>query len=227
LKDPELLQEISRALPSCFEGDVIFIQVGSNEGVMSTDPLCAFILQHHWKGVLIEPVPRIFEKLKQNYERCPWLYFENVAISDTRKTTEFYVVDETAAFFKDHPDLVNEVGGHWGDLVGSLDKDHVLKCKPLLSENEIRTIKVECVTLHDIVDKYQLDRVDLIHIDAEGHDDTILYSIDFEKIKPKLILFEHNHMSIERYFGCIAHLQSRGYGVVYTSNLDTLVALQE
>lgn len=226
MQNPELIREIYRVLPFCLEEEVIFIQVGSNEGVMGTDPLCAFILGYQWKGVLIEPVPRIFEKLKQNYASCNRLFFENVAISDTRKTTEFYVVDETSEFFKTHTDLVNEVGGHWGDLVGSLDKEHVLKCKPLLSDKEIKSIQVECVTLQDIVDKYQLDRVDLIHIDAEGHDDAILYSIDFEKIKPKLILFEHNHMSIERYFGCIAHLQARDYSVIYTSNLDTLVALQ-
>ncbi len=204
--------------------EVIFIQVGSNEGVMATDPLCSFILKNKWRGVLIEPIPRIFNKLKENYRECPQLHFENAAISDTRRMSAFYVVDETAEFFRDNPHLVNEVGGPWGDLVGSLDLNHVLKCKPGLSLAELKAIPVQCVTLQDIVDKYQLPRVDLIHIDAEGHDDVILLSIDFEKMKPKIILFEHAHMTFQKYLLSLDYLQSHGYCVVYTSLLDTIVS---
>lgn len=203
--------------------DTVFIQIGSNEGLMATDPLSSFILRDRWKGILIEPVPSIFEKLKTNYADRPHLYFENVAISDTRKMCDFYIVNESSDFLKVNPHLVNEVGGSWGSLVGSLDRNHIFKCKPSLSDKEIKKIPVQCVTLQDIVDKYQLDHIDVIQIDAEGHDEIILSSIDFEKIQPKIIIFEHAHMPFDSYLRCINNLQSHGYSVIYTGPLDTVV----
>jgi FkbM family methyltransferase len=204
--------------------EIIFIQVGSNEGVMATDPLSHFILKDKWKGILIEPVPYIFEKLKKNYEGRSDLFFENVAISSERKTTEFFIIDGSAEFFQKNPGLMNEDGGAWGDQLGSLDLNHVLKCRPMLTKTEVKSIKVECVTLQDIVDKYQLKRVDVIQIDAEGHDDVILFSIDFSKIQPKIIMFEHMHMTLERYMECTSYLQEHGYSVVCTNPSDTVVS---
>jgi FkbM family methyltransferase len=202
---------------------VIFIQIGSNEGVMSTDPLCALILKERWQGILIEPVPRIFEKLKHNYAGCPQLHFENVAISTTRKVCDFYVVDENAEIVKKNPHWTNEAGGLWGDLIGSLDREHVLRCKPALTAADIKTLQVQCVTLQDIIDKYQLPRVDVLHMDAESHDAEILLSIDFQKIKPKIILFEHIYMEFDIYFTCLHYLQSHGYTVLHTGDIDTVV----
>ncbi len=216
-------KELEKARSLLKEEGIVFIQIGSNEGVMSTDPLCALILKEHWKGILIEPVPRIFEKLKKNYAEHPQVFFENVAISDTRKIGNFYMVDETSEFCKTHPDLVNEAGGLWGDLVGSLDLNHILKCKPSLSAKDIKTFQVECVTLQDIIDKYQLNRIDVLHMDAEGHDEAILLSINFEKIKPKTIMFEHVHMTFEGYLACTNHLYSHGYSHIYTGERDTIV----
>jgi FkbM family methyltransferase len=150
------------------------------------------------------------------------VFFENVAISNTRKICNFYVVDETSQFCKTHPHF-NEAGGLWGDLVGSLDRNHIFKCKPSLSDKEIKTLQVECVTLQDIIDKYQLNRIDVLHMDAEGHDEAILLSINFEKIKPKIIMFEHVHMSFEGYLACTNHLYSHGYSHIHTSERDTIV----
>ena len=202
------------------EEEVIFIQIGSNEGVMRSDPLCSLILKNRWKGVLIEPVPRIFEKLKKNYEGHPQLHFENVAISDTRKTCDFYVIDET---FKPH--LKNKAGELWGDRVSSLEKKHLFKLKEGLTEEKVNTIQVQCVTLQDIVDKYELDHVDVLHMDTEGHDAIILKSIDFNKIKPKVIVFEHIHITLDVYLSCLGHLSSHGYSVLYANSIDTVVGI--
>ena len=190
---------------------------------MPTDPLCPFILHQNWRGILIEPVPKIFEKLKKNYAGYPHLHFENVAISDTRKTCEFYVVDENSDYLKNNPQLKNECGGPYGDLVGSLDKNHVLRCKPDLTEKDIKVLQVPCVTLQDIVDKYHLDRIDVLHIDAEGHDEKILLSIDYNRISPQFIIFEHSAMPFDRYLFLLDYLSSHGYSRVDSTHLDTMV----
>ena len=100
-------------IPSSHD-EVVFMQIGANEGIMSNDFLHPLILAKRWKGILIEPVPWIFEKLKKNYAHVPGLYFENVAISDIRKKSEFYVVDHDTEFFKNNPHLINQSGGPWG-----------------------------------------------------------------------------------------------------------------
>ena len=49
-------------------GNCQFIQVGANDGSLN-DPIRQFILKNYLKGVMIEPQPKIFEKLKINYEK--------------------------------------------------------------------------------------------------------------------------------------------------------------
>lgn len=56
-----------------------FVQVGANDGVWD-DPLHDLVLEFHLSGLLIEPLPDIFDKLKHNYRDQPQLLFENVAI---------------------------------------------------------------------------------------------------------------------------------------------------
>ncbi|MCX6991491.1 MAG: FkbM family methyltransferase [Chlamydiae bacterium] len=205
------------------ESGIIFIQIGANEGVMSNDFLHPFILEKKWKGILIEPVPSIFKKLQKNYAHIPNLHFENVAISDRKKQAEFFVVDSETEFFKNNPGLVNQAGGPWGDQKGSLDRDHVVKHSSAISDVQYKSISVQCLTFQDIIEKYQLPKVDLLQMDTEGHDDVILLSIDYAKIAPRLIIFEHEHLSFERYFACITHLQSFGYEVAYTGVYDTVI----
>ena len=41
--------------------------------------------------------------------------------------------------------------------------------------------------------EYNINQIDLLHTDTEGHDYTILMNYNFE-IKPKRIMFEHKHM---------------------------------
>ena len=40
-----------------------------------------------------------------------------------------------------------------------------------------------------------LERVDLIQIDAEGYDWPIIRSIDFARLRPRILRFEYRHMS--------------------------------
>lgn|GEM_PF-6239238 len=45
----------------------------------------------------------------------------------------------------------------------------------------------------------------------------------FQKIKPKIILFEHVNMEFDTYFTCQHYLQSHGYTVIHTGDIDTVV----
>lgn len=44
--------------------NVKFIQIGANDGI-TDDPIRKYILNHNWKGVLVEPNASVFESLKK------------------------------------------------------------------------------------------------------------------------------------------------------------------
>ena len=59
---------------------VSFIQIGSNDGT-SNDPLREFIIRGGWRGVLVEPISYLFQRLQSNYRGLKGLQFENCAVS--------------------------------------------------------------------------------------------------------------------------------------------------
>ena len=69
--------------------NVFFVQVGSNDGIRA-DPLYPWIIKYCWRGILIEPVQYLFEKLKHNYRDREGLIFENAAIAETDGCKAFY-----------------------------------------------------------------------------------------------------------------------------------------
>src|SRR6266481_6003650 len=56
--------------------DLFFIQIGANDGV-SNDPLYKFVIEYGWAGILVEPLPQVFEVLRRNYADKPNLKFLN------------------------------------------------------------------------------------------------------------------------------------------------------
>lgn len=61
----------------------------------------------------------------------------------------------------------------------------------------IRKFDVEARTLDSICDEHGIDPA-VVAVDTEGTDDIVLQSFSLEQRRPKLILFEHCHLSAER-----------------------------
>lgn len=203
---PDILEELSTQTQGVF-----FIQVGSSDGV-TADPLHRFATRHNWAGILIEPLPHLFRLLVSNYAGQNQLIFENVAIADEEGSREFWHLKETS-----------ESRPYWYDQIGSFDREHVLKHEdkiPNLRERLVKT-QVECTTLEALIEKHHVTRVDLLHIDAEGHDFEILKQFDFTRFRPKLILYEHFHFHEHDRRACKSYLRNLGYRITEGS-MDTL-----
>lgn len=169
-----------------------FLQIGSNNG-SNGDPLNHFIKSKKWDGILIEPIPYLFEELKKNYNgHHQHLAYENYAVGLTNGTSKFYRLQKS--------DLENELP-EWYDQLGSFNKDVVVKHKPyipyfddLFIEDEVKTI-----TIKDLIAKHKVSSLNILHIDTEGFDHEIIKMIPFNTLKIDLILFEHRHSSDEEY----------------------------
>lgn len=86
--------------------DLFFVQIGANDG-KSGDPLYEFIINNNWKGILIEPMPDVFEQLKENFSFASGrLIFENSAISDTGGEFTIYYIDNSGKKF---PEWVSQL----------------------------------------------------------------------------------------------------------------------
>src|SRR5438128_2009992 len=87
--------------------EVKFIQVGSNNG-KTGDPIYKYIKRGGWHGILIEPVPYLFEELKSNYKDVQGLFFENNAIGLAEGESTFYRLKKNDSF--DLPEWYDQLG---------------------------------------------------------------------------------------------------------------------
>lgn len=71
-----LLSAFADAYPDAF-----FVEIGANDGEQ-WDHLRPFILTHAWRGVMVEPLPQAFERLRRNYDGIDRVALENAAIAD-------------------------------------------------------------------------------------------------------------------------------------------------
>lgn len=180
---------------------VRFVQVGSNVAGFG-DPIAPFLDSGTWSGVMVEPVEHIYHKLVENHGHNPMLAFENVAVSHMSGEQKFYFIDDSTGS-----------GPFWSTGLGSFSRDVILKHEdsiPHLRER-IRTITVPCSTFSAICEKHQIDALDLIHIDTEGFDYEVLRQIDFDALHPKVVLFEHKHLTREDIKDALGLMAEKGY----------------
>ena len=163
------------------------VQIGSNDGKTGDPFYPIFQIHNKWKGLFVEPVPYIFEKLKTNYPDTNRFKFENVAINQGAALT-FYWVDPKAK--ETLPELP-----YWYNQLGSFDRDHILKLlngqlEPFVLESELEGIR-----LQTLLDRNDIKQLDILHLDTEGYDWKILSQLNLNKYQPYFILFEYNHLS--------------------------------
>lgn len=184
-------------------GRVTFIQVGSNNGI-NGDPLYPFIMKNMLNGLLVEPVAYLFEELLENYKsKAGVLQFENSALANMAGPMPFYRLKKA-----DRSDLPV-----FYDQIGSFNKEVVLKHKPGIPGFDDLFIvdNVNTLTFQELVDKYQIQHFDLLHIDTEGYDYEILKMVDFSLYHPSMIMFEHIHLSVDDYRNALKLLKNAGY----------------
>ena len=141
------------------------------------------------KVLLIEPVKYNFDQLKNRFKNYKNMIFENIAIGDKNELIDFFHVLESS---------VDKLKKHWASGIGSFSKEHILKHRTKrfqITEEDIKCIKIKAITFNQLIEKYKIEYINKLIIDAEGFDYNIIKSIDFKKIFIKEIIFEKKHLS--------------------------------
>jgi hypothetical protein len=81
---------------------------------------------------------------------------------------------------------------------------------------------VRCEPLMSVLDRHKVATIDLFHVDAESHDYRIIRQIDFERFRPKLILYEHCALNADDLHAARAMLSANGYDLTNCSQVDTI-----
>jgi FkbM family methyltransferase len=181
-----------------------FVEIGANDGEKN-DPLHQYIIRYGWTGILVEPDPGNFKKLKENYRSIEGLLFENVGIGPEQGEMQFYKLNN-----------ITDQDPGWYDQVGSFDKKTFLENisfgKGL--DQRIVTELLPVISFDQLLQKNNFGTPDLLHMDAEGFDFRILRSIDLEKHRIRMILFESEWMTKTELKEIVQHLRKHQYRVV-------------
>jgi FkbM family methyltransferase len=154
-----------------------FVDVGAHDGITINNTLY-FQKNNNWKGINIEPLKNIYEKLIINRPNDINL---NCAVCN--KDGEI--------------DFISNTG--YTEMLSGIKENYDLRHKNRLLR-EIKqygggteTIKVPCRKLESIFDEYNIKEINLLSIDVEGAEYEVIKSINFDKVKIDVIIFENNY----------------------------------
>lgn len=190
-----------------------FIQIGANDGI-SHDPFREFMIRSNARGVAFEPVPEFFTAMRRNYSAYANVRPENCAVGYPSGRLPFYAY--TAEFLKSKGDS-KELAG-----LASFNREKLEQCLGTHEKSSacIQEIMMPVVTVEELMLKHGFDRFDCLFMDCEGHEENILTQLDYEAVKPRLIVYEHTHYG-ERAERIEAHLSARGFNFTRFSH-DTV-----
>ena len=212
---PRLLRAFGEAYPDAF-----FVEIGANDGAQY-DHLREQIAQRSWRGIMVEPVPYVFARLRENYGDRAGITLENAAVADSNGTMPFFHLaqaerDERAGL----PD--------WYDALGSFSRESVMSHAPQIPDIERRlvTIDVPTITFDSLLAKHGADEVDLVLVDTEGYDFEVLKGIDLARHNPRLVVYEHFNFDQAEREACRDHMRGQGYELL-EEGMDTFCLLPQ
>jgi FkbM family methyltransferase len=164
------------------QDEVFVMNIGAMDGVMF-DEMIGYTNTYNFKGIYVEPIPYLFEKLKNNLGGDN--LFENSAISDYDGKIKMITIDQSVidkglvhnCFYG-----MSAVYPPKNGLGSEGDRDTVDKYGKL--------VEVNCITFETLLSKHNIKKFDVVKIDAEGHDYKIFKQIDLKKYRPKVVRLE-------------------------------------
>jgi FkbM family methyltransferase len=200
LAGPRLLRAFGQAFPRAR-----FVEIGANDGIQH-DHLRLMIQELEWQGVMVEPVPYVFERLRAAYQDNDRVTLENAAIADRNDRLPFYHLAKAA-------DYEREGLPQWYDGIGSFSRKAVLSHVKAIPDIPTRLVETEvpALTFDALCAKHGLASIDLVLIDAESYDHVILGDIDFGCYRPALVVYEHYHLATNDRSACSELMRGHGY----------------
>lgn len=168
----------------------ILVDIGANDGICGSNSRT--LLENGWRGCLVEPLPQVFEKLKENSAGLPNVCLRQAACSDKNGRARIRI-------------------GRDGDLgqMSSLSQD-----PNLLQNLSDHFIEVETVTLANLLAAEKIpEDFGVLLVDTEGWDLTVLKGLQHTRARPRIIVTEEFVGTNEEKYRFLASIGYRYAGV--------------
>jgi len=176
-----------------------FVDVGAHDGKTINNTLY-FETNNNWKGINVEPITDVYEKLIINRPNSINL---NCAVDEKEGEADFI-------YNKGYTEMISGLKNHY-------DIRHHTR---LLNENNYfgsssNIISIPTNTLSNIFKKYNVTHVNYLSIDVEGAEFAVIKSIDFDYVFIDVIGFENNYNDTS--VPIVEYLSTKGYNLLHTS----------
>ena len=147
------------------KNDGYYVDIGANDPSFCS--VTKYFYDLGWRGVNVEPVPHLAERLKSSRTRDLNL---GIGISSSSGSMTFYECPLIPG---------------WSTFVDAMAASYRRRGLPLIE----RAIPV--ITVTELFAQY-IDRgVDFLKIDVEGHEPEVLRGIDWERCRPRVLVIEN------------------------------------
>jgi FkbM family methyltransferase len=198
------------------DGKGTVLQVGANDGLLD-DPVYHVIEALSLTAILVEPLSDRLEKLRRNYSSRHNIHFENVAVSTESGEAQMFRINPAAKHLPE-----------WVQGIASFDKSTLLKHRHWPSvkgkrfDQYVESVRVPVVTISQLLQKHSgIPKVIALQVDTEGHDFAVLRSAIDAECLPRVINYEHKHLTYSDQVSCRDLLSSRGYSFL-ANQIDTI-----
>src|SRR4051794_8017905 len=206
------------------EPDPFFLQIGGMDG-KRFDPIYAFVKHYRWKGIILEPLPDLFDALAANYAGTEGVILVNAALTDSDGEHEMFRVQRQA--------VLDGVVPLWAEGLSSLFPDRnalgghgVSPDLHATLRRHLQVERVEGLTLRSLAERWPMPRLDLLQVDAEGCELQILRQVDWRAHRPRAIHLEHWALPVEERGELLGILGRQGY-ILRMSESDVLAVDRE
>lgn len=157
--------------------DGFFVEAGGNDGISQSNTLY-FEKYLGWRGLLIEAIPTLAEKCRQNRPLCAVENCALVSWNYSDRTIEMH-----------YRDLMSMVKGGMADPAD--EARHLALGEGFMKPGDApQVLSVPAKTLGHVLDKHRVSNIDLLSLDVEGYEVEVLQGIDFNRHRPGHLLVE-------------------------------------
>lgn len=181
---------LDNKLDELFEGknNGFFIELGANNGLLQSNT--AFLEKNrNWSGILIEPNTKNLEFCKIN--RPNSICYNYACVSDD--FTDEYIYGD----FGLNPN-------HYLSLMSSINGLR-------LNSNKNIMTKVPVSTLTNLLDRQVIPKIDLLSLDVEGYEYSVLKGLNLNKYKPSYMLIEVYNFDFKK---IVDYLKNNNYELI-------------
>jgi FkbM family methyltransferase len=170
------------------------VDVGAHDGRSLSNSFP--FLELGWAGVLVEPLPRAFERLAQRYRGRTDVQCVQAACGDAEGEMPLFVGEDGP--WTMNSTLCTDDTPHWRSVRGRT------------------SVAVRVRTLTSVLDEADAPRdFSLLLVDAEGMDHEVLAGLDFARFRPRVIVTEDDLANPQKHDAKNRLLTEAGY-VLYT-----------